>query len=283
MNSTIVSNALGSVTSVVVALDVVDPMISNQPTNQAVNLGQNTLISATASGTPPLTYQWLKDGVNLPGGTDCVLALTNVQTTDAGTYSLLVSNTFGSAVSLAAMLSVNAVTVSPFIATTNIKVQSLAMQTDGKILACGQPPGTGLSFVWRLNADGTLDTALDSASTNVSVWCLAVQPDGKILVSGSRSLPGGYSRDDIWRLNVDGTLDPTFNPVVDNSVCGLVIQPDGKIVLGGWFTKLCGQPRKGIGRLNPDGSLDQSFNPEAGGSVESLAVQRDGKLVLAGW
>ena len=82
------------------------PSISCQPVDESVYRGETIYYGLCINGSPPLTYQWLKNGTNLPSATTVSLLLTNVQFSDAGTYSLQVSNTEGSAVSSNAVLSV---------------------------------------------------------------------------------------------------------------------------------------------------------------------------------
>jgi len=78
-----------------------------QPVGSARWVGDNVLLSALADGTPPLTYQWQQGGTNVPGATAASLLLTNLQLTDAGNYSLQVSNAAGPSNSAIAALSVS--------------------------------------------------------------------------------------------------------------------------------------------------------------------------------
>ena len=57
-------------------------------------------------GTAPVYYQWLKNGVGIGGANAAVYSMANVQTNQAGLYSVLVSNAFGAVTSAAAVLSV---------------------------------------------------------------------------------------------------------------------------------------------------------------------------------
>ena len=105
--SVVVTNLAGSVTSVVATLTViVPPGITTQPQNQTVVLGQNAAFSVVASGTAPLSYQWRFNGTALSGSTSSALALSNVQTNDAGSYSVVVTNLAGSVASVVATLTV---------------------------------------------------------------------------------------------------------------------------------------------------------------------------------
>ncbi|NUQ65530.1 MAG: immunoglobulin domain-containing protein, partial [Pirellulales bacterium] len=92
------------------ALDVpVAPAISVQPQSQSVAVGANVTLSVVASGNPAPTYQWKKDGVDFPGATLATIVLANVQTTAAGSYTVVVSNGVGNPVaSAAAVLTVTA-------------------------------------------------------------------------------------------------------------------------------------------------------------------------------
>jgi hypothetical protein len=83
------------------------PAITTQPSNVTATQGQAASFSVAATGTAPLSYQWRKNGTNISGATAATLSLTNVQSTDAATYSCYVSNSYGSATSNNATLTVN--------------------------------------------------------------------------------------------------------------------------------------------------------------------------------
>jgi hypothetical protein len=88
------------------------PTITSQPQSQTVNPGGTVNFTVVATGNPPIGYQWRKNAVNLSNGgnisgvTTTTLTITNVQQTDAGTYSVAVSNTNGSVNSAEAVLTV---------------------------------------------------------------------------------------------------------------------------------------------------------------------------------
>lgn len=83
------------------------PTITGQPTAVALNLGQSATLSVTATGTAPLGYQWRRNGILIAGGTSDSLTLSGVQAGSAGTYTVTVTNAFGTAVSAAANVAVN--------------------------------------------------------------------------------------------------------------------------------------------------------------------------------
>jgi hypothetical protein len=103
----LVSNRSGAFVSYNASLTVLfPPVITQQPTNLFVLAGSNVLLAATATGTPPLSYQWALNGTRLPGVTNTALSLSNVSGLNAGFYSVIVSNSTGSVTSTPALLDV---------------------------------------------------------------------------------------------------------------------------------------------------------------------------------
>lgn len=180
------------------------------------------------------------------------------------------------------------------------KMNSLAIQTDGKIILGGQNGGN-VGLV-RLNSDGTLDNNFGVSgvvntivgSVNSEVVALDLATNGKIVVAcGDGS---GYFG--AIRYNIDGTLDNSFGNAgisitpLGNSIAEVTsmgIQTDGKIVVAGevdfQFSLL---------RYNTDGTLDNSFgiggkvindmtfganNPS---EINGIAIQADGKILAIG-
>jgi hypothetical protein len=83
------------------------PFIALQPQSRTVPLGTNVAFSVGAFGSPPLSYQWRRDGVALPGATTATLTLQNVQASQEGGYSVVVSNPLGASTSVVATLTVD--------------------------------------------------------------------------------------------------------------------------------------------------------------------------------
>jgi uncharacterized delta-60 repeat protein len=174
----------------------------------------------------------------------------------------------------------------------NSDVNSIAIQSDGKILIGGQFTsynGTSRNRIARLNSDGSLDMDFDlGAGASDIVYSIAIQSDGKILIGGSFTSYNGTSRNRIARLNSEGSLDTGFDPGsgANNTIESIVIQSDGKILIGGYFTSYNGTSRNGIARLNSDGSLETGFDPGTGAStnsyINSVALQSDGKILIGG-
>ena len=111
--SVVITNLAGSVTSSVAPLTVVSaPSIATPPANVSVVSGGSASFTVTASGSTPLTYQWLKagsalaNGGNISGATTATLTISPATSADAAGYSVIVSNALGTATSTAATLTV---------------------------------------------------------------------------------------------------------------------------------------------------------------------------------
>lgn len=111
MYQAIVANNYGSVTSAVATLTALFPaQITSQPVSQVALLGGNATFTVAAAGSGPLDYQWyfngspLTDGGGISGSVTPVLNISNVQSSDAGGYVVIVNNLLSSAKSLMASL-----------------------------------------------------------------------------------------------------------------------------------------------------------------------------------
>jgi sugar lactone lactonase YvrE len=85
------------------------PVITVQPQNQSVAAGGTAQFSVTASGLPTPTYQWYLNGIAFSGATASTLSFTSVRSSDAGDYSVVVTNALGSVTSSKATLTVSGV------------------------------------------------------------------------------------------------------------------------------------------------------------------------------
>jgi hypothetical protein len=84
------------------------PTITTPPEFPTVNLNDQVNLKVVATGTEPLSYQWLKDGKVIAGKTDNRFEIRSAKTGDQGNYSVVVANTAGFVVSTVAELIVRA-------------------------------------------------------------------------------------------------------------------------------------------------------------------------------
>src|SRR5579883_20418 len=92
------------------------PHLSTPLVSRQIAQGATTSFRAVATGLWPLTYQWMFYGTNLPGATNSMLTLSNVQPQQAGAYSVMVSNLSGVTTSEKAQLSVAPVLIDAVVA-----------------------------------------------------------------------------------------------------------------------------------------------------------------------
>lgn len=180
--SVVVSHEFGNATSTTAEVVVVQPpVILAPPESREPFPGEDFLLQVEATGAGPLTYQWRRNGNNLPGATGRQLGLVNFQPTDGGLYSVVVANPFGAVESAAALIRPQGVSLLPMsdLFGERSPLEAPAGVGLGSNLGAGREPGeprhagkTGNASVWlswlgnttgvvRLNTAGsTFDTLL---------------------------------------------------------------------------------------------------------------------------
>ncbi len=104
---TILGNASTQLNALQVRDLAVPPGITQPPTNQTAYVNGAAAFSVTATGSLPLNYQWyFNTNAALPNATNATQVLTGLSLTNAGTYSVVISNYAGSLTSTPAMLTV---------------------------------------------------------------------------------------------------------------------------------------------------------------------------------
>ena len=162
----VVNNEYGSVTSAVAVLTVNGPpAITEQPQSCTNFAGTTAVFNVTAVGTESLVYQWRLANANLPGATGMNLTIPNVQVTDAGNYTVVVTNAYGGVTSAVAVLTVNgppAITRQPQSCTSLVGTSAVF-----NVTAVGTGP---LVYQWRFNdANLTGVTASNLTIANVQL------------------------------------------------------------------------------------------------------------------
>ncbi len=142
------------------------PCILSSPQDKAAVAGQSAMFCVSNNGATPLSYQWFYNETNaISGATNATLILTDLDGSDAGDYSVTITNTYGSVTSDIAALTIGfPPVINPPL--TNLVVlvgQDATFTAD----ASGDAP---LSFQWQFNG-ANLDGATDSALslTNISL------------------------------------------------------------------------------------------------------------------
>ncbi|HEX3766279.1 MAG TPA: discoidin domain-containing protein [Kofleriaceae bacterium] len=105
----VVTNPVNSVTSAAAVLTVnpaVAPTITQQPASISVRANDPASFAVIAGGSSPFTYQWRFNGNNILGATSSTFTIPQAQNSDAGSYTVVVTNGAGSVISAAATLTI---------------------------------------------------------------------------------------------------------------------------------------------------------------------------------
>ncbi len=144
---------------------VVAPTITGQPHSRTNFIGENASFSVTATGTTP-TYQWRWNGTNILSATNSSYTRTNVQFSNSGTYSVVVSNSAGSVTSANATLVVISSNHAPLIAPVADQIVHAGSRMTISALAYDADPNDILTFT----SDPNLPTASIDSKTGVFTW-----------------------------------------------------------------------------------------------------------------
>ncbi len=121
------------------------PVIQAQPSGATVPPGHAVNFSVTASGTPPLCYQWYKTSLALAGATGATYSIASAAGADTGDYWALVTNFMGAATSAVAHLTVVTNNEPVIIEQPRSQSMNLGGRASFSVLAAGAAP---LSYRW---------------------------------------------------------------------------------------------------------------------------------------
>ncbi len=182
-------------------------LITTQPTNQTVVLGNNATFSVTASGIATVGYQWQFNGTNLSGSTSSSYTRTGTTAVQAGNYTVVITNLYGSITSSVAVLTVSKLTPNvtswPTAATINF----------GQTLAASALSG-GSASVPGSFAFTTPSTAPGAGTASQNVTFTPTDTDYYNTVGGTVSVTVNATGQ--APVAVDDTLGTVKNRVVSN-------------------------------------------------------------------
>ena len=172
----------------------VAPSINTEPISQSILVGQTATFSVTASGTAPLSYQWIKNGTAISGATLSSYTTPTETTADNGAqFTVLVSDVAGKITSNVATLTVTTSTVAPFITVQPANQATFAGQTATfSVVANGTAP---LSYQWRKNGtaisgaiSSSYTTPAETTSDNGALFSVVVSNSAGNVISNNVTL-----------------------------------------------------------------------------------------------
>ena len=258
--------------------------ITAQPVNRTAEPGDTVEFSVTATGEGTLTYQWYKDGVAIAGATGSSLTLAGVQIRDVASYTVAVTNAYGTVSSAPATLTgaspVPVITLQPplHLTTTAGSALSLAVAAMG--------PGE-ITYQWRKESSAIPGATGANFALPTATMSDAGTYDVVVAIGFSQVISQPVTVD-IAPPSYGTTfrLDPTFTPLFERPGSGistLAVDNLGRSYITGSFTTLDGQRRDGFARLNAAESLDAGFNPTINGTVSSvLPLGASGWMLIGG-
>jgi hypothetical protein len=223
----IVSNSVGAITSsnatLTVSVPSSPPVITTQPGNQIVNAGQTATFNVIATGTVPLNYFWLKGTTVVTNSSVPTFTVVNAQSSDAGTYSVIVSNSLGTATSSNATLTVNTVIIAPGI--TSQPTNQFVYQGQNAFFSVVVSGTAPFGYQWRRNGarlaesthlSGTQSNrfTINSALTNDSGrYTVVITNNSGSITSQVATLT--VTNPIVWMMTVqiigNGTVSPNYN------------------------------------------------------------------------
>src|ERR1700733_3994767 len=146
------------------------PVITTQPVSQSVSVGQSVNFVVVATGSAPLSYQWQKTGVNISGATSNSYTTPAAATGDNGArFTVVVSNSAGSATSNAAILTVTSTqqgnTAPQIITQPASQTVTAGQSATFTVVATGSPT---LTYQWQKNGANIAGATSASYSTTAT-------------------------------------------------------------------------------------------------------------------
>jgi hypothetical protein len=194
---------------------VTRPGITTPPKSQTVTEGTNVTFTVTATGTPPLSYLWKFNSTAIASATNSSYQVSNVQTTNSGTYSVTVTNSAGStnvSATLTVLLPPSIQTPLHDLTVTN------GMDANFTVVAGGSAP---LTYFWKFNGGPLASTT--SSSLTITNAQTGNQGDYTVVVS-----------------NIVGTISSAAHLTVQEAVASPLMLANLQSATGSWSFDVTG-------------------------------------------
>jgi alpha-tubulin suppressor-like RCC1 family protein len=302
--SVLVSNAYGTVLSSNAVVNVAPLAITSQPTNRIAWINGSAAFRVSVNGQSPFAYDWLLNGVSISGASTNALTLTNLQPAQFGTYTVVISNAYGTLSSSNAALLLSQVAVwGGFLGETNLTpgltnlIAISACPASANSEDCQALRADGSAMTWPTNlsnfqsygmsnlialAAGAPGYALRATGVVVRLY-----PEGGLLVSGARDIAALAVYNSLLMLGSTGAVSALSGSsgnsaipsgalsnvvaIAQGSVHSLALRADGSVLA--WGSNSSGQTNVPAGLGN--------IVAIAAGNAHSLALREDGTVI--GW
>lgn len=190
------------------------PRIVVQPIPRIIAPNGSVTFNVEAVGSATLSYQWRKNGLNVAGATTSSYSLPSVQTANAGTYSVVVTNTLGSVTSDGALLTVAKAGVTGFPQITTQPLSALVPLGTAATFSVAATGNATLLYQWRkgtvaqAGATATSFTTPPTTLTSAGTYSVLVKnADGSVVSAAARlGVVGTAASTKLFKFGTTATL-----------------------------------------------------------------------------
>lgn len=243
------------------------PQFVSEPSNRTAEPGGTLSFRALANGAPNLRYQWRSNGTNILNATNTTLALSNITSAHAGSYIVVVTNSYGAITSSVATLKVNGFFTPVF--ADNFDTDSSAAWTLNR-----SSTDTRVTFAYNYSANGipaapnsvggtTKAVRFEANLTNGAVAALNISPIGQ-------NFGGNYRLHyDLW-MNQNGPFPAGGTGSTEHHTAGLGtagdrVQWNSGTADGVWFAT------DGEGQASDTSTTLPDWRAQIGTALQSVA------------
>ena len=147
------------------------PTILNKTGDLVLNPGQSAIFSVNSAGTAPLTFEWYRNNQLIAGAQESTYTISSTQTSDSGTYAVLVKNSAGSISTTFQLTVLSVAPTSPPLAApviTTAPIEFLYINQGQAIQLQVVAAGANLNYQWHFQpVNSTLSSPIIGATSSV--------------------------------------------------------------------------------------------------------------------